>query len=307
MKFTAILASSFPPATCRARSAFGRGRRVTPRNLLPRAFVWINCRLCRRRRSTPTGVVSIQAKGAGTFDNPQLDATLQIPQIDIQNQKIADVNLQMNVANHLATANLPSAAVGTQIKANAKVNLTGDYAADATLDTQAIPLQPIFADLCSRPGCGFNRTDRGARHPPRSAQKQETVWKRTSRFQPEAGLQQYHPVSGDRSHPGRLQGHRITLQRSGLKGTDTDLQFSGVDVHSEDAPDLSAAVGHGESANRASCLNPTSEAPESSNSISIPMERRTVPTSPARSISSMQTLPAAICPSACSTETACSR
>jgi translocation and assembly module TamB len=91
------------------------------------------------------GVVSIKAKGAGTFDNPQLDATLQIPQIDIQNQKIADVNLQMNVANHLATANLTSAAVGTAIRANAKVNLTGDYPADATLDTQTIPLQPIFA------------------------------------------------------------------------------------------------------------------------------------------------------------------
>ncbi len=48
------------------------------------------------------GVVSIQAKGAGTFDNPQLDATLEIPEVDIQNQKIAQVNLQMNVANHLA-------------------------------------------------------------------------------------------------------------------------------------------------------------------------------------------------------------
>ena len=95
------------------------------------------------------GVVSIQAKGAGTFDNPQLDATLQIPQIDIQNQKIADVNLQMNVANHLATANLTSAAVGTQIKANAKVNLTGDYAADATLDTQTIPLTAHLRHLCS--------------------------------------------------------------------------------------------------------------------------------------------------------------
>jgi len=27
-----------------------------------------------------SGVVSIQAQGAGTFDNPQFDATLQIPQ-----------------------------------------------------------------------------------------------------------------------------------------------------------------------------------------------------------------------------------
>ena len=90
-------------------------------------------------------MVSVKANGAGTFDNPQLDATLQIPQVDIQDQKIADVNLQMNVANHLATANLTSSAVGTTIQANAKVQLTGDYPADATLDTQAIPLQPIFA------------------------------------------------------------------------------------------------------------------------------------------------------------------
>ncbi len=95
-------------------------------------------------------MVSIQANGAGTFENPQLDATLQIPQIEIQNQKIADVNLQMNVANHLATANLTSSAVGTSIRANAKVNLTGDYLADATLDTQAIPSAAHLCDLCSR-------------------------------------------------------------------------------------------------------------------------------------------------------------
>src|SRR6202012_281063 len=91
------------------------------------------------------GALSIQPHGTGTFDNPQLDAVLEVPQIDIQNQKIAQVNLQMNVANHLATANLTSSAVGTDIRANAKVHLTGDYFAEATLDTQTIPLQPIFA------------------------------------------------------------------------------------------------------------------------------------------------------------------
>ncbi len=132
------------------------------------------------------GVVSIQAKGAGTFDNPQLDATLQIPQIDIQNQKIADVHLQMNVANHLATADLTSAAVGTQIKANAKVNLTGDYLADATLDTQTIPLQPIFAIYA--PGQGFEWTDRDPRHSPRAAQEQEVAGSAHHNSNPEAGL-----------------------------------------------------------------------------------------------------------------------
>ena len=92
-----------------------------------------------------TGTVTMHATGQGTFDNPGLDATLEIPQIAIQNQKISDVLLKMNVANHLATANLTSSAVGTPVRANAKVSLVGDYPADATLDTQSIALQPIFA------------------------------------------------------------------------------------------------------------------------------------------------------------------
>ena len=153
------------------------------RSLPLRAFVSINCRLLQAQKIDAKGVVSIQAKGAGTFDNPQLDATLQIPQIDIQNQKIADVHLQMNVANHLATANLTSAAVGTQIKANAKVNLTGDYLADATLDTQTIPLQPIFAIYAPEQApFELDRPRSTALSTGRS--RTRSCWKRTSQFQP---------------------------------------------------------------------------------------------------------------------------
>ena len=165
-----------------------------------------------------TGVVGIKANGAGTFDNPQLDATLQIPQIEIQNQKIADVNLQMNVANHLATANLTSSAVGTAIRANAKVNLTGDYPADATLDTQAIPLQPIFAIYAPAAGRGFDRTNRGARHTSWAAQKQEAVGGARHDSDTEAGLRQYHPVSRDFADPGGLQRHRSYAAAFGSQG-----------------------------------------------------------------------------------------
>ncbi len=134
------------------------------------------------------GVVSIQAKGAGTFDNPQLDATLQIPQIDIQNQKIADVNLQMNVANHLANANLTSAAVGTQIKANAKVNLTGDYADGCHARHADDSFTAHLRDLCSRPGRGSDRADGSARHPPRAAQEPETAGSAHHDSNAEAGV-----------------------------------------------------------------------------------------------------------------------
>jgi translocation and assembly module TamB len=182
------------------------------------------------------GVVSIQAKGAGTFDNPQLDATLQIPQIDIQNQKIADVNLQMNVANHLATANLTSAAVGTQIKANAKVNLTGDYATDATLDTQTIPLQPIFAIYAPDQAADLTgQTEvHGTLHGPLKNQKlleaHITIPTLKLAYTNTIQLAETAPIRVD------YKDTVVTLQRSGLKGTDTDLQFSGSMSTAKDAP-----------------------------------------------------------------------
>jgi translocation and assembly module TamB len=173
------------------------------------------------------GVVSIQAQGAGTFDNPQLNATLQIPQIDIQNQKIADVNLQMNVANHLATANLTSSAVGTAIRANARVHLTGDYPADTTLDTQAIPLQPIFAIYAPEQAADLSgQTEVHATlHGPLKNTKQleahVTIPTLKLAYSNTIQLAETAPIKVD------YKDTVVTLQRSGLKGTDTDLQFQG--------------------------------------------------------------------------------
>jgi translocation and assembly module TamB len=173
------------------------------------------------------GVVGIKANGAGTFDNPQLDATLQIPEIDIQNQKIADVNLQMNVANHLATANLTSSAVGTAIRANAKVNLTGDYPTEATLDTQAIPLQPIFAIYAPAQAADLNgQTEVHATlHGPLKNKKLLEA----HLVIPTLKLAYSNTVQLAETSPIRVdyKDTVITLQRSGLKGTDTDLQFQG--------------------------------------------------------------------------------
>jgi translocation and assembly module TamB len=97
------------------------------------------------RNTDATGVVSLTASGQGTFDNPQLTATIQIPSLVIEKQAIEAINLQLNMANHVADATLVSSALHTSIQAKARVNLTGDYLADATLDTQGIPLQPLLA------------------------------------------------------------------------------------------------------------------------------------------------------------------
>ena len=75
-----------------------------------------------------TGVVSLNASGQGSLENPQLLATIQVPSLVVQKQKIEGINLQLNVANHVGNATLASTALHTSIQAKASVDLTGDYA-----------------------------------------------------------------------------------------------------------------------------------------------------------------------------------
>jgi translocation and assembly module TamB len=91
------------------------------------------------------GILEIQAHGQGTFDNPQVDADLNIPTLTINGQAFSNLKLQMNIANRIANAELNSSVANTSLHAKAQVNLSGDYFADASLDTQALPLQPFLA------------------------------------------------------------------------------------------------------------------------------------------------------------------
>ena len=50
------------------------------------------------RNVNATGVVALNANGQGSFDNPQLTAGVQIPQLVIQNQTVTGINLQLNLA-----------------------------------------------------------------------------------------------------------------------------------------------------------------------------------------------------------------
>ena len=99
----------------------------------------------RERNMEISGTLNLKASGRGTLSNPQGTATLTIPQLNIQQQKIDNINFQGNVANHEATFNLASQLMTTPLRAQGKVALTGDYYANATLDTPVIPLQPLLA------------------------------------------------------------------------------------------------------------------------------------------------------------------
>ncbi len=174
-----------------------------------------------------TGVVSVSARGKGTFDNPQLDATIQIPSLVVQQQTISNIHLQASLANHQATAQLTSSAVNTSINANARVSLTGDYPTDATLDTQGIPLGPLLAIYA--PDQAANITGQTEVHaalhgPLKNKQLLEghvTIPVLNLAYGKTVQLAETAPIRVD------YKDGIIKVQRSSIRGTDTDLQFEG--------------------------------------------------------------------------------
>ncbi len=173
------------------------------------------------------GVVSIRAKGEGSFDNPQLDATLEIPSLVVQQQTISDLRLQANLADHKATAQLTSSAVNTAIKANARVALSGDYLADATLDTQGIPLGPLLAVYAPDQAANItgqtelHATLHGPLKNKRQLEAHVTIPVLKLAYSDTVQLAATAPIHVD------YKDGTINVQRSSIRGTDTDLQFQG--------------------------------------------------------------------------------
>ncbi len=92
-----------------------------------------------------SGTLTASASGKGTFDNPQLVATIQIPQLQLRQANVQGIKAQMNVANHRADLALDSQLLESGIRARGTMNLEGDYYTTATLDTKGLPLGPLIA------------------------------------------------------------------------------------------------------------------------------------------------------------------
>ncbi|MGA2348824.1 MAG: translocation/assembly module TamB domain-containing protein [Terracidiphilus sp.] len=172
------------------------------------------------------GVANLHAKGQGSFDDPQMNATLAIPMLTVQGQNASGIKLQANVANHIVNAILQSSAVNTSIQARAKIEMTGDYLADATLDTQGIPLGPLIAVYAPQAEGLTGETEIHATlHGPLRNQTQLEAHATLPMLRVAYGstteLAAAAPIHID------YQGGVIKVQRSTVRGSDADLQFEG--------------------------------------------------------------------------------
>ena len=92
-----------------------------------------------------TGVLTFIASGRGTFDDPQLTATAQIPRFQVRDASITGIKAEVNVGNHQAHVALNSEVAETSVQASATVNLSDGHYTRASLDTQGMPIEGLLA------------------------------------------------------------------------------------------------------------------------------------------------------------------
>ena len=91
------------------------------------------------------GALNLNASGHGTVKDPQLQVTLEIPQLQMKQQIIQGIKLQTTIQNHVANIALDSDVGKTFIKAHGTVGIDAPYLADVRLDTGTIEFQPLVA------------------------------------------------------------------------------------------------------------------------------------------------------------------
>lgn len=101
------------------------------------------------------GTISASVNGQGTVDDPQLVATVQLPQLQMRKGSISNFKADLHVAQHKADLNLGTNVSAASIRAHGTVNLTGDYETDAAIDTNTIPMAPVLATYAASVPQGF--------------------------------------------------------------------------------------------------------------------------------------------------------
>jgi len=97
------------------------------------------------RNMQVAGELNLDASGRGTMDSPELEATLAVPQFQMQRQTIRGIVLHTTIRNHVANISMDSEVAQTSIKAQGIIGIQAPYSADVHLDTGRVAIQPLVA------------------------------------------------------------------------------------------------------------------------------------------------------------------
>ena len=147
-----------------------------------------------------------------------------------------DLKLQTDIANHVANFKLDSDVINTHAGGHGSIQLNGDYYADAVLDTQTIPIAPLIAIYVpSQAGAVTGETELHAtlRGPLKDKTRIEAhlvVPRLALDYKDSIHLAAEAPIRADYANG------TLSLQRSTIRGTGTEVTFQASVPAAKDAP-----------------------------------------------------------------------
>jgi translocation and assembly module TamB len=172
------------------------------------------------------GTVNAAVNGAGTLTDPQLTATVQMPQLQMRQNSISGLKVDLRVAQHRANLNVDTNVSQASIRVRSTTALTGDYETEASIDTSRIPLAPLAATYAPSVPQGFEgQTELHATLKGPLKDKSQLV----AHLSIPVLEAKYQAVQIGITKPIRVDYARsvVTLQPLELKGTDTSLTAQG--------------------------------------------------------------------------------
>jgi translocation and assembly module TamB len=194
-----------------------------------------------RAKNLPlTGTLTASASGAGTLDNPQLTAVLELPQLQLRQNSISAVKAEVHIANHRADLTLNSQLANASVQARGAVILDGDYYAEAAIDTTTVQLDQLLAMYLPSLPDGFqsqtevHATLKGPLKNKSRVEAHLTVPTLNASYQ-SLQIATVGPIRADYSHSV------VTLQPAEIRGTGTSLRVQGsIPLDGTTAPNLIA-------------------------------------------------------------------
>jgi len=181
-----------------------------------------------RARNVPmNGTLIFSADGKGTLDDPQLQASAEIPKLQVENGSVQAVRSNLNVANHRAQFNLNSNVANSCVEAKGTVELRGDYPANLSFDTRAIRIESLLALYKPLPNQDFHgliemhATARGPLKNKDQMVADLAIPTLKATYQ-DVQIGNVEPI---RAH---YQNAVVRIEPSEIQGTDTSLRFQGM-------------------------------------------------------------------------------
>jgi translocation and assembly module TamB len=182
------------------------------------------------------GILDVNAHGRGTVQNPQLQAVIEVPQLQVRDQVIRGIKLQSSVANHTANFTLDSEVINTHAGGHGTIELNGDYMVDASLDTQSIPLAPLAGIYV--PSQAGNVTGETELHATLRGPLKDKTRLEAHVLIPHLAINYKDSIQVASEAPIRAEYSKgvLNLQRATIRGTGTEVTFQASLPTAKDAP-----------------------------------------------------------------------